>query len=210
MQECTRLSCKPGTEEIVGGLCHTVYNVIFLSNTFTTVKYLNLMRVIILRNNLVFIFLIFKYLYSDLLILYTHYSYVNYFMIQQVRMVKTGVPGRPVTLAVGDGANDVAMIQEADIGIGLSGKEVKAVFLFYYIPVFLLIELTTISSTLCVINPWFNNLGSFLPIDHLSFQSNRLPPPPPPLPPSTNPSPTSFRVVKLSTPVISLSLNFVS
>jgi magnesium-transporting ATPase (P-type) len=40
-----------------------------------------------------------------------------------VRLVKKGVPGRPVTLAIGDGANDVAMIQEADIGIGLSGKE---------------------------------------------------------------------------------------
>ena len=40
-----------------------------------------------------------------------------------VRLVKKGVPGRPVTLAIGDGANDVAMIQEADIGIGVSGKE---------------------------------------------------------------------------------------
>ena len=26
-------------------------------------------------------------------------------------------------LAIGDGANDVSMIQEADIGIGISGKE---------------------------------------------------------------------------------------
>ena len=40
-----------------------------------------------------------------------------------VRLVKKGIPGRPVTLAIGDGANDVAMIQEADIGIGVSGKE---------------------------------------------------------------------------------------
>ena len=30
---------------------------------------------------------------------------------------------RPVVLAIGDGANDVAMIQEADIGVGISGKE---------------------------------------------------------------------------------------
>ena len=30
---------------------------------------------------------------------------------------------RFVTLAIGDGANDVAMIQEAHIGIGISGKE---------------------------------------------------------------------------------------
>lgn len=27
------------------------------------------------------------------------------------------------TLAIGDGANDVGMIQEADIGIGISGME---------------------------------------------------------------------------------------
>jgi phospholipid-transporting ATPase len=29
----------------------------------------------------------------------------------------------PVTLAIGDGANDVAMIQEARVGVGISGKE---------------------------------------------------------------------------------------
>ena len=28
-----------------------------------------------------------------------------------------------VTLAIGDGANDVSMIQEADVGIGIFGKE---------------------------------------------------------------------------------------
>ena len=42
-----------------------------------------------------------------------------------VRMVKLGVSPRPVTLAIGDGANDVAMIQEAQIGVGISGKEGK-------------------------------------------------------------------------------------
>jgi P-type E1-E2 ATPase len=50
-----------------------------------------------------------------------------------VRLVKKGASkgmnkfvGRnniPVTLAIGDGANDVAMIQEAQIGVGISGKE---------------------------------------------------------------------------------------
>jgi len=29
----------------------------------------------------------------------------------------------PITLAIGDGANDVGMIQEAQIGVGISGKE---------------------------------------------------------------------------------------
>ncbi|XP_063723941.1 phospholipid-transporting ATPase IF-like isoform X3 [Symsagittifera roscoffensis] len=32
-------------------------------------------------------------------------------------------PDKPVTLAIGDGANDVSMIQEAHVGIGVMGKE---------------------------------------------------------------------------------------
>lgn len=36
-------------------------------------------------------------------------------------MVKKGT-GR-TTLAIGDGANDVGMLQEADIGVGISGVE---------------------------------------------------------------------------------------
>jgi magnesium-transporting ATPase (P-type) len=36
-----------------------------------------------------------------------------------VRLVKRGISPRPVTLSIGDGANDVAMIQEAQIGIEL-------------------------------------------------------------------------------------------
>jgi len=38
-----------------------------------------------------------------------------------VRLVKEGT-GK-TTLAIGDGANDVGMIQEADIGVGISGVE---------------------------------------------------------------------------------------
>jgi magnesium-transporting ATPase (P-type) len=40
-----------------------------------------------------------------------------------VKMVKEGLPVAPITLAIGDGANDVPMIQEAQIGVGISGKE---------------------------------------------------------------------------------------
>jgi phospholipid-transporting ATPase len=40
-----------------------------------------------------------------------------------VRMVKHGFLTAPVTLAIGDGANDVGMIMEADVGIGISGRE---------------------------------------------------------------------------------------
>lgn len=39
-----------------------------------------------------------------------------------VRLIKKG-PAKPVTAAVGDGANDVSMIQEAHVGLGILGKE---------------------------------------------------------------------------------------
>ncbi|KAK1162611.1 putative phospholipid-transporting ATPase IF isoform X1 [Acipenser oxyrinchus oxyrinchus] len=39
-----------------------------------------------------------------------------------VRLIKT-LPEKPITLAIGDGANDVSMIQEAHVGIGIMGKE---------------------------------------------------------------------------------------
>lgn len=39
-----------------------------------------------------------------------------------VRMVKAA-PGNPVTLGIGDGANDVGMIHESRVGVGISGRE---------------------------------------------------------------------------------------
>jgi len=41
---------------------------------------------------------------------------------QMVKLIKEGVKGVR-TLAIGDGANDVAMIQEAHVGVGISGQE---------------------------------------------------------------------------------------
>jgi phospholipid-transporting ATPase len=41
---------------------------------------------------------------------------------EMVNMIKMGVPGVR-TLSIGDGANDVAMIQEAHIGVGIRGEE---------------------------------------------------------------------------------------
>jgi len=39
---------------------------------------------------------------------------------QTVEFIKTNpLFGNPVTMAVGDGANDVCMIQKSDIGIGI-------------------------------------------------------------------------------------------
>jgi phospholipid-transporting ATPase len=39
-----------------------------------------------------------------------------------VQMVKTRYPEKS-TLAIGDGANDVAMIMKADVGVGIKGRE---------------------------------------------------------------------------------------
>ncbi|XP_029463630.1 phospholipid-transporting ATPase IG isoform X2 [Rhinatrema bivittatum] len=41
---------------------------------------------------------------------------------QIVKMVKN-IKGNPITLSIGDGANDVSMILEAHVGIGIMGKE---------------------------------------------------------------------------------------
>lgn len=38
-------------------------------------------------------------------------------LFQVVQLVK-GFPERPITAAIGDGANDVSMIQEAHVGLG--------------------------------------------------------------------------------------------
>ena len=40
-----------------------------------------------------------------------------------VNLVRENIKPTPVTLAIGDGANDVGMIQEAHVGVGISGKE---------------------------------------------------------------------------------------
>ena len=42
-----------------------------------------------------------------------------------VNLVRQNVSPTPITLAIGDGANDVGMIQEAHVGVGISGKEGK-------------------------------------------------------------------------------------
>ena len=42
---------------------------------------------------------------------------------EMVELVRGGVRPSPVTLAIGDGANDVPMIQAAHVGVGMAGKE---------------------------------------------------------------------------------------
>lgn len=59
-----------------------------------------------------------------------------------VRLLKTS-PEKPITLAIGDGANDVSMIQEAHVGIGkhLSHKNWSPV----------LVVFITLSSHACIL-----------------------------------------------------------
>ena len=40
-----------------------------------------------------------------------------------VKVVRKGIKPQPLTLAIGDGANDVNMIQTAHVGVGISGQE---------------------------------------------------------------------------------------
>ena len=42
----------------------------------------------------------------------------HFYSIKVVKLVRSG-PDNPITLAIGDGANDVSMIQEAHVGIGI-------------------------------------------------------------------------------------------
>lgn len=42
---------------------------------------------------------------------------------QLVDMVREGIVPEPITLSIGDGANDVSMIQRAHVGVGISGNE---------------------------------------------------------------------------------------
>ena len=57
-------------------------------------------------------------------------------MFQVTRLVK--IRTGKTTLAIGDGANDVGMLQEADIGVGISGAEGMQVCSFvHYIPIWI-------------------------------------------------------------------------
>lgn len=44
---------------------------------------------------------------------------------QVANLVKTCTFPMCTTLSIGDGANDVSMIREADVGVGIFGKEVS-------------------------------------------------------------------------------------
>jgi magnesium-transporting ATPase (P-type) len=73
-------------------------------------------------------------------------------------LVKDNMPGQ-ITLAIGDGANDVAMIQAAHLGIGIRGKEGQQAVLAsdYALPRFAYLE-----RLLLVHGRWcYNRIGTF-------------------------------------------------
>ena len=74
--------------------------------------------------------------------------------MQVTRLVKKGK--NRTTLAIGDGANDVGMLQEADIGVGISGVEGMQVT---FIP---LVSPPPLSSSSLLLLLWvsFSSLGN--------------------------------------------------
>lgn len=53
--------------------------------------------------------------------LHNFFPFCQIFQSAVVELVRNGL--KTMTLAIGDGANDVSMIQMADVGIGISGQE---------------------------------------------------------------------------------------
>lgn len=51
-----------------------------------------------------------------------YYSFLYIFILKVVKIIKRSKK-KPITAAIGDGANDVSMIQEAHVGVGIYGKE---------------------------------------------------------------------------------------
>ena len=58
---------------------------------------------------------------QEMLMLFCFCFFLSMKLLQVTRLVK--VKTGSTTLAIGDGANDVGMLQEADIGVGISGVE---------------------------------------------------------------------------------------
>lgn len=74
-------------------------------------------------------------------------------------LVKDNMPGQ-ITLAIGDGANDVAMIQAAHLGVGIRGKEGQQAVLAsdYALPRFAYLE-----RLLLVHGRWnYNRIGTMV------------------------------------------------
>ena len=58
-----------------------------------------------------------------MLVLFTCWLLQNNIFFAFVQLVRILKSSGSLTLAIGDGGNDVRMIQEANIGVGISGRE---------------------------------------------------------------------------------------
>ena len=88
--------------------------------------------------------------------------------MQVTRLVKSET-GK-TTLAIGDGANDVGMLQEADIGVGISGVEGMQVITSF---VFIHVECTSLFPRHLKCLYYFSHL-TFLFIYLFAHMSSRL------------------------------------
>lgn len=83
-------------------------------------------------------------------------------------MVKKGA--RKITLSIGDGANDVSMIQAAHVGIGISGQEGMqavmasdfAIAQFRFLTDLLLVHGRWSYLRLCKVNLWLLTLDLYI------------------------------------------------
>ena len=97
------------------------------------------------------------------------------------RLVKEGT-GK-TTLGIGDGANDVGMIQEADIGVGISGVEGMQVS--HQLSVITIYDFNYHHLTFCMFPPKLSFVRLIMSNDRIYNFSGRL------LWPATSPFPSS-------------------
>lgn len=97
-------------EEHVSGACHSLC-ICYLLSIIPQAESTGIFQPILCLHFLEIIYLVFLFKVTRLRI--------TFFKV--TRLVKSGT-GK-TTLAIGDGANDVGMLQEADIGVGISGVE---------------------------------------------------------------------------------------
>eukprot|EP00744_Colponema_vietnamica_P002392 GILI01003764.1.p1 GENE.GILI01003764.1~~GILI01003764.1.p1 ORF type:complete len:1770 (+),score=522.85 GILI01003764.1:205-5310(+) len=98
---------------------------------------------------------------------------------QVVKLVKEQVKPMPITLAIGDGGNDVSMIQEAHVGIGISGNEGMqavqasdyAIAQFRYLTRLLFVHGRWNYQRICtvILYSFYKNLALILPMLYFSF-----------------------------------------
>ena len=73
------------------------------------------------------------YVYISVYVIYKNIHVHVHVYVHQARLVDVVKSGmKQMTLAVGDGANDVSMIQTANVGVGIAGREGMQVSTYMY------------------------------------------------------------------------------